>query len=135
METNELKTIFAEQKEISVGSKIIKINTIKLGDIPIITEILTKVVGLLPKFQKESTQNQAILEFLTNDIESVVKFLKVTTDLDDSSIRALNLGAATLITTAVIKENASFFSQHVAPLIKEATKGVSKDLGSSKSKS
>ena len=82
METNELKTIFAEQKEISVGSKIIKINTIKLGDIPIITEILTKVVGLLPKFQKESTQNQAILEFLTNDIESVVKFLKVTTDLD-----------------------------------------------------
>lgn len=135
METNELKTIFAEQKEISVGSKIIKINTIKLGDIPIITEILTKVVGLLPKFQKESTQNQAILEFLTNDIESVVKFLKVTTDLDDSSIRALNLGAATLITTAVIKENASFFAQHVAPLIKEATKGVSKDLGSSKSKS
>jgi len=135
METNELKTIFAEQKEISVGSKIIKINTIKLGDIPIITEILTKVVGLLPKFQKESTQNQAILEFLTNDIESVVKFLKVTTDLDDASIRALNLGAATLITTAVIKENASFFAQHVAPLIKEATKGVSKDLGSSKSKS
>ena len=135
MEVNELKTIFAEQKEISVGSKIIKINTIKLGDIPIITEILTKVVGLLPKFQKESTQNQAILEFLTNDIESVVKFLKVTTDLDDSSIRALNLGAATLITTAVIKENASFFAQHVAPLIKEATKGVSKDLGSSKSKS
>ena len=135
METNELKTIFAEQKEISVGSKIIKINTIKLGDIPIITEILTKVVGLLPKFQKESTQNQAILEFLTNDIESVVKFLKITTDLDDSSIRALNLGAATLITTAVIKENASFFAQHVAPLIKEATKGVSKDLGSSKSKS
>lgn len=133
---SELNTIFGTEKKIKIADREISIKTVSLGDLPIVTGIIEKVVSLLPQIKKD--QNAAILKFVTTDFDSVIKLLCATTSLSKEEISNLNPAAATLIFSAVIKENSSFLAEHVAPAIKEATKGFSeakeKASGSGQSK-
>jgi len=126
----ELKSIFSEGTELKIADKVIKINTITMGDIPVAVEIVSKISDLIPELNNDKKKNAAIFKFISTDFNSVISLLKVTTDLSEADIKKLNPAAGALVIAAVIKENASFFAQYVAPVITEATKG----LGSIKSK-
>lgn len=128
---SELTSIFSEPTELKIGEKIIKINTVTMGNIPKVTGVISKILNILPDIQNPKKQTAAILSFVTNDFASFTELLKVTTDLTEKEINDLNIGAGVQILARVIKENASFFAQHVAPAVQEATK----DLGLNKSKS
>lgn len=129
----ELNDLFPTEKEIEIGKSKVKIKNIALGDIPVVAEIVGKAMGLFSVKGKDELviKKDELLKFIANDFNSVVNLLTVTTDLEIEVIKKLNIAAASTILISVFKENASFFSQQVAPMIKEATK----DLGQSKSKS
>ena len=129
----ELNDLFPTEKEIEIGKSKVKIKNIALGDIPVVAEIVGKAVGLFSIKGKDELviKKDELLKFIANDFNSVVNLLSVTTDLEIDVIKKLNIAAASTILISVFKENASFFSQQVAPMIKEATK----DLGQNKSKS
>ena len=129
----ELSDLFPTEKEIEIGKSKVKIKNIALGDIPVVAEMVGKAMGLFSIKGKDELviKKDELLKFIANDFNSVVILLSVTTDLEIDVIKKLNIAAASTILISVFKENASFFSQQVAPMIKEATK----DLGQSKSKS
>lgn len=129
----ELNDLFPTEKEIEIGKSKVKIKNIALGDIPVVAEIVGKAMGLFSIKGKDELviKKDELLKFIANDFNSVINLLTVTTDLEIEVIKKLNIAAASTILISVFKENASFFSQQVAPMIKEATK----DLGQSKSKS
>ena len=132
---NELDSIFNQESELIIGGKTIKINTVGMGDIPAIVGIVTKVYDMMPALQNKDKRNAAIIKFIQNDFESVNILLSVTTDLKKEEIKKLNPAAGALIIAKVIKENASFFAQHVAPILAEAAESAKKEVGTSKSKS
>lgn len=132
---HELESIFNVESELEIGKSKIKINTVGMGDIPSIVGVITKVYDILPALNDPKKRNPAILKFIKDDFESVTSLLLVTTDLTADQIKKLNPAAGALIIAKVIKENASFFAQHVAPILKEAAENAKKEVGSSKSKS
>lgn len=127
--SKELETIFGVEKEIEVSGHKVKIKTLSLGDLPVVSELIEKVVAILPDFKRDA--NAAIIKFIKSDFQSVIKLLGATTSLDDKEVARLNPAAAVVIVSAVIKENSSFLADHVAPQIAKATK----EIGSMVSKS
>ena len=127
----ELSDLFPTEKEIEIGKSKVKIKNIALGDIPVVAEIVGKAMGLFSVKGKDELviKKDELLKFIANDFNSVVNLLSVTTDLEIEVIKKLNIAAASTILISVFKENASFFSQQVAPMIKEATKDLGQSQG------
>lgn len=132
--SEELKSIFSSEKELSLGGKIIKIKDVTIGDIPVFMEIINKLAS---KLTLEGTNLQVgllISQAISSEFDSVLEILELTTDLSMEDIKKLNLAAATLIAHEVIKQNIDFLSKHALPAlqkIKESLAGMKKSKSSS----
>lgn len=113
-----LSDLFSKDKELKIGETVIKIKTVTLGDIGEVASIASKLMEIAEKFKKDKDHTKMILNFLATDIDSVIKLLKVTTDLKEEVIRNLNPAVSIQILSEVLKENADFFVQYVVPVIK-----------------
>lgn len=113
-----LSDLFSKDKELKIGETVIKIKTVTLGDIGEVASIASKLMEIAEKFKKDKDHTKMILNFLATDIDSVIKLLKVTTDLKEEVIRNLNPAVSIQILSEVLKENADFFVQYVVPAIK-----------------
>lgn len=131
--SEDLKNIFSEGREISIGDHKIVIKQIALGDIPTILDIVSKVFEVMPKNkQKVGDIKKEILAAVSKDFDSILKVLSVTTDLSSENISRLNLGATAKIVEAVIKDNVDFFQSHVVPALQELAQNLA-GMGKSKS--
>lgn len=130
-----LDQIYAQSREIKIGQTSIKIKQITVKHVPTIMGIVSKIMSLTPKIKKGDDQAriQAAIDYLASDFDSLKKVLEIGSDIAPDAIDDLNIAAATMILTEVIKENVSFFVQHVAPLLKNAVSETQTGLKQSKS--
>lgn len=136
-----LRTIFVEGRDYKITEdKVIRINTISVGNIPVVLGLISKYLDLAPKIKKESDKNAIIMKAIVEDFDSVIKLIEITTDLNAEEIKSLNMAALALIATEVISENADFLYQHVLPAFQKVTQSLKEKqktstTGSIKSKS
>lgn len=136
-----LRTIFVEGRDYKITEdKVIKINTISVGNIPVVLNLINKYLDLVPKMKKESDKNAIVMKAIVEDFDSVIKLIEITTDLSKEDIQNLNMAALALIATEVISENADFLYQHVLPAFQKVTQSLKEKqktstIGSIKSKS
>lgn len=123
---SELETIFSEGREVKIGQRVVVIKTIELGQIPVLVDIATKIYSTMGA---NKDQKAAITKLVKEDFESFLQLFVVTTNLDMTEIKKLNIAAATEIFSNVVKDNADFFTQNVLPLasaLKETLTGLNK---------
>lgn len=138
--SNELQSIFSEGKTFKLANKEILIKTISVGDIPVVLTIVNKYLEVAPHLKDEKKRKAVIIKAVSEDFDSVLKILEVTTDLSKEDIKKLNLAALASISSEVIKENADFLYQHVIPAFQSTFQNLSEKqneakAGSTKSKS
>lgn len=131
---SELKSIFSDGRIIKVADRDIMIKSIELGQIPDLIDVGTKLIALLPDGKKNISKIE-IAKAIGKDFGSITKLFEITTDLDESTIKKLNLAAATVILENIIKDNADFFLANVLPLVKGMATNLSGLIpGTTKSK-
>lgn len=132
--SDQLKTLFCDSREVEFAGSKINVRNIALGDLPVLIEIIAKLFD----GKTDLTNEKAIILAVTKDFGSILKIFEITTDLNADQIKKLNTGAATFILGEVVKENASFFQQHVLPRLQGLVgqmKNQKKVSGHNKSKS
>lgn len=128
----ELATIFGIEKDLVIGEATVKIKQVELGNLATVLDIIETIFEMK---SKKAPGTKEILSAVTNHFDKVLKLLEVTTDLGAENVKRLNVAAATLILSEVIKENSDFFSQKVVPLLQGIAETVqAKQPGPSKSK-
>lgn len=134
--SNELKSIFAEGREIELGGSKIQIKQIELQHLPIVVEIVSKIYDANNKVSKMKREDsiKSVIDTLKNDFDMAVKLMVATTNLEEKDVRRLNLGAATLILSEVIEENVDFLLKNVIPSVTGVAEKI-KTYGQNKSKS
>lgn len=106
----ELESLFTTSKVVKFGKHDITIKQISLGDIPLIT----KLMGKFFEDSKKKT-HEKIISLVENDFDQVVKIISKVTNFTEEQVPRLNISAVIFILTEVVKENADFLQNHVAP--------------------
>lgn len=123
----DLSSLFAIEKTKEICGVPVKIKQVALGDIPMLVEFVSKVMG------KDNTPvTQKIISIIQNDFKSIKILFSKLTDISEENVDRLNLEASVLIIREVIEENADFFMKNVAPQIKNLV-GVMDGMSKSKS--
>lgn len=126
---SELDSLFSNERKIKIGTEEVAIKSITLGDLPIILKLASKFMDLTSN--KKQDIKLVAMKMLTEDFESVLELFEVTTDLPKDKLKKLNMAASIVILSEVVKDNADFFQQHVAPALQSLSGKVS---GTNKSK-
>lgn len=114
-----INDLFSEAKEVELRGVKIKIKQVSLGDLPVVTEVFSKLLD-----QKKSIQDNAI-HLINKDFPLVLKIIAKLTDLDESALPQLSLDAALFVLTEIAKENASFLASRLKPQIENLNKEMS----------
>lgn len=124
----QLDTLFNIENTITIGGHQVKIKQISLGDIPLLTELMSKVFD---KEKKKPTKD-ILMDLIKQDSQKIFSVIASLTDIPAEKVPTLNLTAAVLICSEILKENADFLQQNLAPEM-EKMKVVMGSLTKSKS--
>lgn len=112
-----LESLFPVEKELQFGTRVVKIKTVELGNIP-------TLLKTIDPFLKSNNRKETALNMFQNDFESVLKLFEITTDLSTDEIKKMSLAAAMIIFNAVLKENSDFLVEKVIPHLQEMAKSL-----------
>lgn len=127
----ELNTLFAVEKTVSIFGSDVKIKQISLGDLPKVFELVEPHLK-----SKELNFKSIAAVLLKNDFDKVTALISDLTDIDKEKIPTMNMAASADVLANILKENVSFLEAHVVPVIERMTESIKESnlAGQSKSK-
>lgn len=129
---SSLTTIFSEGRQIEVGAKKVLIKGIELQHLPLAIAVGSSVIEAFDADKKKLPA--LITKLMSEDFDKAIALMAACTDLSTEDLKKLNLGAATIILTEIISENADFLQSHVVPAFNGMAEKMKKMSGPTKSK-
>jgi hypothetical protein len=114
---NELKELFPPKKEIILGENTIEVKSFSIGDLPTVLELVDKFLKK-GSFKNEQEIMKVLMSALKDDLEDVLKIIQASTKIKTEDLKQYSVEALVFIIGHVVKVNADFFSQKVAPMFK-----------------
>lgn len=131
---NQLETIFTEGREVQVSkTKSVLVKTVSLGDLPVILKAISKYFEAKSNKQIKGQESSVALKMVTENYDDVLKIFEISTNLSPDEVKKLNIGAAVLLLSEIIKDNSDFLVSHVIPLAEGMAERINR-LSQGKSK-
>ncbi len=126
----ELLSIFPPKILVNFGGENVEIKSVELQDIAIVAELgdklFSKVMAIFKMKMTETDLGLAIahelIQLLKNDTTLLIKFLSVTTNVKEETLKKISVEAALFLVTEVIEVNKDFLSQKIMPKAKDLAK-------------
>ena len=127
----ELNTLFAVEKTVSIFGSDVKIKQISLGDLPKVFELVEPHLK-----SKELNFKSIAAVLLKNDFDKVTALISDLTDIPKDKVPTMNMAASAEVLANILKENVSFLESHVVPVINKMAASINQSnlAGQPKSK-
>ena len=122
-----LESVFAISKKHIIGNMEVEIKQVSLGDIPLVLEVVSKLMS-----GKSKNTQENVMSLFQKDFHLVNEVFARLTSISQENVNKLNLAASIEIFTLVVEENKDFLLTTVPAAMERMSKGLS---GLTKSKS